>query len=733
MRKASVAIAAVPLAVAGAALALGRDRRPATPLRLARSAEANRDARATADAAVDAMTLGERVALMTPHSPSALAWVAEFLRAGLRYNHRPYYAAGDRARGLPSVRFADGPRGVVCGESTCFPVAIARAASWDPLLEREVGEAIGREVRAHGGNYFGGVCVNLLRHPAGGRAQEGYGEDPFLVGAMGSALVRGVQRHNVIACVKHYALNNQENARFEIDVYVSERVLREVYLPHFRDCVVGAGAASVMGAYNRVRGEQACESRHLLTTILRDDWGFDGFTISDFLRGVRDTARAATAGLDIEMPAVAHYGRRLRRAVERGRVPAAAVEASARRVARTVLDFETRPDPEPDYSPSLIACERHRALTRRAAERGMVLLRNKADVLPLDPDRVRHVLVVGPRADAANVGDHGSSRVRPPYTTTPLTGLRAEYGDRVAFAYDPGRDVAACAVLAQAADAVVAVVGYDHDDEGEYIFGTWGGDRASLRLARHEEELLRALGAANPRTAAVLIGGSAIVCEAWRREVPAIVMAFYPGMEGGAAIARTLFGDNVPGGKLPFTVPTDEAHLPDFDRDARHVTYDRWHGYARLQRDGHAPAFAFGHGLSYTRFEVTAVGVRAGGADIDVRVEVRNVGARDGDEVVQVYVAVPGSAVEREPLGLRGFRRVGVGAGQAAEVEIAIERARLRYYDARRGAWVFEDADYEIWVGTSSDRVERASVLRLRNEEPATEQRSDDHTQDEDS
>ncbi len=335
---------------------------------------------------VDQMSTEEKVQMMSPRLKSNLKMVLEIMSDGQRYNQRSYQAGGNERLNIPTVRFFDGPRGLVSGEATCFPVAMARAASFDSELEFKVGDVIGKEIRANDGNYFGGVCINLLRHPAGGRAQEGYGEDSYMLGQMGSSLMAGVQKHNVMACIKHYALNNQENTRFKINVEADERVLREVYLAHFRECV-DKGAASLMGAYNRFRGDQCCESPYLLRTVLKEEWGFTGFTISDFIWGTRDTEKAANGGLDIEMPAIQEYGKNLENAVKEGRVSEKIIDESAFRVARTVLKFETTPDPISAYPKSLIGNQDHIDLALEAAERSMVLMQNNQEVLPFDPKR----------------------------------------------------------------------------------------------------------------------------------------------------------------------------------------------------------------------------------------------------------------------------------------------------------------------------------------------------------
>src|SRR5215470_17077847 len=350
-----------------------------------RKAEQERFAR-QANGIVAQMRLAEKVALMSGDRSLPLLSIDALLYR--HYNRVPYTAGGNTRLGVPPLLFCDGPRGVVPDHATCFPVTIQRGASFDVDLERRVGEVIGKEIRALGGNFFGGVCINLLRHPAGGRGQETYGEDSFHVGHMGAALVQGVQKHNVIACVKHFALNNQENTRFKIDVTCDERTLREVYLPHFKDCIA-AGAGSVMSAYNKFRGEHLGHNAYLLRTVLKEEWAFDGFVISDFTWGIRDTVKAATAGLDVEMCNTRFYGQRLIKAVERGDVSAASIDEAAQRIVRTLLRFTQAADPQSHYPKTLVASEEHIALAREVAEKSIVLLKNEASTLPFDRHAVK--------------------------------------------------------------------------------------------------------------------------------------------------------------------------------------------------------------------------------------------------------------------------------------------------------------------------------------------------------
>jgi beta-glucosidase len=648
------------------------------------------------------MNLTEKVALMSGDY-GFVPLIIDNLILG-HYNRVPIPAGGNTRLQIPQLRFCDGPRGVISGNSTCFPVSMQRGASFDVELEERVGEAIGKEVRAHGGNYFGGVCINLLRHPAGGRAQETFGEDPFHVGQMGAALVRGVQTHNVIACIKHYALNNQENTRFKVDVTCDERTLREVYLPHFKDCL-DAGAGSVMGAYNKFRGEHLCHNATLLKTVLKDEWAFHGFVISDFVWGVRDTVKAANSGLDVEMCTTRYYGKKLVRAVERGRVPESAVDEAALRIIRTLLIFAETPDPLPAYPESLIASQEHAALALEVALKSMVLLKNEGPTLPLNRATVKRVALIGDLGNAANIGDHGSSRVHPPYVVTPLAGLQKLLGSSAQVRFSNGRKLDKARKLATEADAVILVVGFSHKDEGEYIpYGpiTFGGDRSDLRLHEDEVVLIQSVAPLNKNTVVVLIGSSAIMMEEWKATVPAILHAFYPGMEGGTAIARVLFGDANPSGKLPFSIPTDVRHLPDFDKDAEQVEYGPYHGYTKLEKEGHPPAFAFGFGLSYTTFEVSNPQFAVQDDRILAKADVTNTGQVFGEEVIQFYVGFDHSSIDRPKKLLRGFQKIGLKPGETREVVITSPTARLSWYNPETGSWELEDIVYQGYIGTSS-------------------------------
>jgi beta-glucosidase len=655
------------------------------------------------DALMNELSLEEKVPMLSGHG-----FLEQIAEDGGRYCARLYHiGAGNERLSIPPLLFMDGPRGIDMGESTCFPVSMARGASFDVDLERRIGNAIGRELRSHGGNLFGGVCINLLRHPAWGRAQETYGEDPFLLGEMGVALTTGVQHHNVIATPKHFACNSMENARFKVDVQIDEAALHEVYLPHFKKCI-DAGAGAVMSAYNKLNGAYCGHNTELLTQILKDEWGFDGFVYSDFILGCRG-ADAAAAGLDVEAPDTIRFGDKLLAAVHAGEVSEERVDDALRRVLRSLFRTRAKPDPE-RYDASLIACKEHIALAREAAEKSIVLLRNE-QLLPLEAESITRLLVLGTLADASNLGDHGSSRVFPPDVVTPLAGLCADCPKGIEIVYDSGEDLVRVGELAVGADAVVVVAGYTHVDEGEYIpvemnagGSATGGDRIDLTLGEEQEQLILAAAAANPRTAVVVMSGSAVVMERWRDDVAAILMLWYPGMQGGRALADILFGRINPSGRLPFSVPRRAHDLPFFDRDADEIGYDRWHGYTHLENCAVEPAYPFGFGLSYASFEMSIASLAVSDKTdvVNIEVDVRNVSARSGSAVVQIYAGLETRDPSRPVKQLCGFCRVSLVANETRTARVDVALRDLASFDPQHRRWQLRAGTWRIFAGSSS-------------------------------
>jgi len=711
------------------------------PQAFERAVEAVRSGAVPAAEAVrlfEQLTEGERLGLLDgdePFWPGLRSMIVE------GYNVRPY-VHGEVARfGIPGTRFVDGPRGCVSGHGTAFPVSMARGATWDVELEEAIGEAIGREVRAQGGNFFGGVCINLPRHPAWGRVQETYGDDPFHLGELGAALTRGTERF-VMACVKHFALNSMENARFTVNVQIDEATMHDVYLPHFKR-TIDEGVSSVMASYNSVNGEWAGQSKALLTDVLRDQWRWGGITVTDFVWGMRDGAAALEAGMDLEEPSAQQRATHLRDQLEAGEASWASVRRSGVRILATQLRSYAQRDGD-EHGLDVMACDAHRALARDAAARSMVLLKNDpvdgTPVLPLGDD-VRSIAVIGRLAEKANMGDHGSSAVRAPSSVSPVDGIRAAFPNATVTLVTAD-DPKAAAEAAREAEVAVVVAGFTAADEGEYVgqdtmarpelfalfppmpdgfdlFGGsddagtgdgrvpppvmtdgMGGDRASLRLRPVDEEIISAVAEANARTVVAIVAAGAVISEEWRHQVPAQLVMWYAGMEGGHALADVLTGRHNPSGRLPFSIPTSEEHLPFFDRDATSITYDRFHGQRLLDRLGVEAAFPHGFGLSYTTHSIDeAVVVRSTDEGPQLRVTVRNTGGRDGRHVVQVYGRRQTGSYAGELL-LAGFGTVEVAAGQSVDMTIDVSMTALAEWDPTSRRRIAPDlADVTLEVG----------------------------------
>lgn len=650
---------------------------------------------------VQKLTLDEKIGIMSGQDTEEK--LIDDLFGIEHYNVTPYKTKEITRLGLPNVRFVDGPRGVVAGSATCFPVSIARGASFDRDLEEKIGECIGEEVRAVGGNYFGGVCINLLRNPRWGRAQECYGEDSYHMGEMGAALVHGVQSRNVMACIKHFALNSMENARFKVNVQIDMRTLQEVYLPHFHRCIK-EGAASVMCAYNSVRGIHASESKLLMRDILRDQWHFEGFTLSDFLWAVYDGPKAVKGGLNVEMPCICHYEKELAAAVNDGTLEMADIDEAVGYILRTSIYYETRKDSR-QYDSSDLASKEHIAIARRAAEESMVLLKNENHVLPFDK-KINKIVVLGTLGDTENIGDHGSSKVHPYYTITPLKGIMKKMPTAQVL-YCDGKDLDKAKKMAKDADAVIIVAGYIHSDEGEYLadrsdIADMGGDRKTMRLHKRDVELIHALKGINKNTVVSIVGSSAILIDEWESDVPGIIFSFYSGMEGGSALADILFGDVCPSGKLPYTVAKKEEDYPFFDPDLTEATYEYYHGYCKMDKEKKQVSYPFGYGLSYTSFDIGEPILRKSNGTAKFTLTIRNNGNMRGAEVIQLYVGCKDSEVDRPVKVLRDFVRVELSPSEEKAIDLSINKDQMAYYDEKKNAWITENISYIAYIGTSS-------------------------------
>lgn len=638
----------------------------------------------------------------------------DLITKGQKYNCRPCLSGGVKRLGIPKVAFSDGPRGVVMGNSTCFPVSMARGASFDDELEYEIGSAMADEIVAQGGNYFAGICINLLRNPRWGRAQETYGEDPFLLSKMGVALTKAVQEKGVIACPKHYAFNSIENIRFSVNVEADDITTHEVYLPHFKACI-DAGAMSIMGAYNLYRGDHCCESKYLLKDILRDEWGFSGFTISDFLMGVRNAPKALKAGLDIEMPNLMHYAT-LPLDLKLGKVSIEDVNNSVESILRGLIKITPNAK---ETSKDVVACKKHTELAKRASIEGTVLLKNDG-ILPLD--KSKKIAIIGRYANEINVGDHGSSSVFSPYTITPYEGLCNAFGKENVVLCEGDKfehmksEIKKC-------DYVLLCVGSDYKQEGENLANfsssddatekAMGGDRYSLRIPEDEVALIHRATRTFDNVIVNIIGGSAYIIEEWKDKASAIMHSFYSGMEGGNALADILIGKENPSGHLPFTMAKDEDDYPSFlfpGDKTRDITYDYYHGYALLDKENKKASYPFGFGLSYTEFEYSDIKASANNDNITISLRVKNIGAVDGKTVIQAYAG----SNENHPIKLlKGFKKVMVKASDCIDAEVVINKNDLKHYNPSDKSWYLED-EYTLFIGQDSeDAMNNAIKIKL--------------------
>ncbi|GAA3192850.1 glycoside hydrolase family 3 C-terminal domain-containing protein [Dactylosporangium siamense] len=605
--------------------------------------------------------------------------------------------------GVPDIMLTDGPHGVrkalpdsaellASEPSTCFPPAVALGSTWDPALARRVGEALGDEARAMDVQVLLGPGINLKRSPLGGRNFEYFAEDPLLTGVLAVEWVNGLQSRGVGASLKHYAVNSQETDRMRVSADVDERTLREIYLRAFQRVVTHAKPWTVMCAYNRVNGVLASQHHWLLTEVLRGEWGYEGLVVSDW-GAVADRVEAVRAGLDLTMPGPDPDGdRRLVEAVRSGALDESTLDTAVSRVAELVRAALAARTPGATFD-----ADAHHALAREVAGRGIVLLKNEGGTLPLEAG-CGPVAVLGEYARTPRYQGGGSSQINPTRLDNALDEITALADGPVTFA--PGYDDVDAAV-ALARDAAVAIVFAGTDRETE------GADRDSIDLPPAHVELIERVAAANPRTVVVLSNGAVLRTGPWDAAVPAVVEGWLLGQAGGGAIADVLFGRVNPSGRLTETIPLrlpDHPSYLDFPGEAGHVRYGEgvFVGYRGFDARRQQVAYPFGHGLSYTTFAYGEATATATADGLVVRLSVTNTGGRDGREVVQAYVSLPGSSVRRAPRELKAFANVAVPAGGTVEVELVIARDDLAYWDTRVSRWIVEGGTYQVEVGASS-------------------------------
>ncbi|GAA2578553.1 glycoside hydrolase family 3 C-terminal domain-containing protein [Actinomadura fulvescens] len=642
-----------------------------------------------------AMTLDEKIALMASDDPLGGPL------GGFSENAHADTNAGIPRLGIPPLYMADGPAGVRQGRATQLPAPISVAAGFDPDAARRYGATVGWEARHRGNDVIFGPTVDVLRTPRNGRTFEAFGEDPYLAATTGASWVRGAQGQGVSASVKHLAVYTQETDRHSLNMRVAERTLREIYLPPFEAAVKDGGAGAVMCGFGQLNGRWACEDGAVLNKILRAEWGFKGFVPSDHT-AAHDAASAANGGLDMELPIGIRFNAwNLKRAITEKKVSPAKIDGAARNILRMMFAFGVFD--RAAYPNDLTRIDRtaSEATARGLAENGITLLKNTGGALPLKAPA--SIALIGKPADE-NPSGFGSAQVQPFGGVTPRQGIARRAGTGTKVTYHDGGDRRRAAAAAR--EAEVAIV-FAADGQGEFF------DKSCLTLAcaglfaRDHDALISEVAKANPNTIVVLETGGPVTAP-WADQVKGIVEAWYPGQQGGDAIARVLYGDVDPGGRLPVSFPVRESDVPTAGNPAQYpgagktVTFSEgvFVGYRHYDARGIAPRFPFGHGLSYTAFRYSNLSVSRTG----VQVTVTNTGSRSGIAVPQLYLGLPSPGVDvpQPPRQLKGYRKVSLAPGASTRVTFPLTSRSLAYWNDSADAWKVAPGCYKVMVGASS-------------------------------
>ena len=678
--------------------------------------------------------------------------------------------------GIQDIKYADGPFGVreelgdgfrplewQTDSATYFPTGSALAATWSPELASDYGRAIGTEARLRGKDIMLGPAINIQRLPVGGRSYEYLSEDPALAADMAVGFVSGMQSAGTAACIKHFALNNQETNRGSVNVIADERTIREIYLKPFEAAVRKAGAMSVMPAYNKVNGYYCSENEYLLNQVLRGEWGFKGMTVSDW-GGTHSTMGAALHGLDVQMTGDNYLGQPVIDSIAAGKLDESVVDAKVREILR--VRFAVEPIAEDKCNLATASQPESRAVALEVARRSVVLLKNEESLLPLSKD-IKKIAVIGQNAVLETAKGGVGAGVKAPYEVTPLQGIQKRAGSDIEVVYAPGYknfagrrwgpatgdvdplvalaidepadpDLMAEAVAAaQEADVVLFFCGTNKTIETE------GSDRSDIKLPVGQEELAQALAEANPNLVSVIISGGACDLQILEKCSPAIVEGWWNGIEGGTALAEVLFGDIAPSGKLPFTFPVKLEDSPayamgnfpnkadvsgdlfteQYRKELANADANPWQasgrrptpdskytegllvGYRWFDTKSVPVMYAFGHGLSYVDFEYADFAAKAGKNSIKVTFTLKNAGDMAAEEVAQVYVHRVGASVEWPEKELKAFQRVALGAGESRTVTLEIPVDELRYWDVEAGDWALEHGTIELLLGSASDDI----------------------------
>src|SRR5580693_8550292 len=691
------------------------------------------------------MTLDEKISLL--HG-TGMVGLSPMSPLAVRSNGGAGYVVGVPRLGIPDIQMSDAGYGIrSSGEngrySTALPSNLASAASWDLDAAYEYGALIGRELRAQGFNMSLGGGMNLTREPRNGRTFEYLGEDPILAGEMVGHVMKGLQAQHVIGDIKHYAVNAQESGRNAVNVNIDKRSMMETDLLAFEIGLRESNVAAVMCAYNRVNGDYSCENKYLLTDVLKKDWSFKGFVLSDW-QGTHSTIKASAAGLDHEEPGEYFYGDAMKKAVEGGQVPMAELDDHVRRILRSMFACGVVDDPP---KKGVVDVAGGFEIARKIEEQSIVLLKNEPALLPLDASKPQSIAVIGAHADVGMISGGGSAQVDPPggnaimppgkgnttwqahiwFPTSPLTAIRAK-APGANVQYDPGTDSSSATALARTADVAI-VFAYQWESEGM--------DLDSLSLSGNQNDLIARVAAANPHTIVVLeTGGPATM--PWADQVSGILEVWYAGSSGARAVSNVLFGDVNPSAKLPITFPKSDADLPhtsivkppeasttkDGDPDAWkkiaaglpafQITYDEGLkvGYKWYDTEHKQVLFPFGFGLSYTTYTYSNLKVTPG-KNVHVNFTVTNSGNRAGAEIAQVYAALPAAAGE-PPKRLVGWSKVKLNPGESREVTVEVDQQYLSVFNVDQNAWHLIPGEYEFLVGDSSRNLPLKEAVSLK-------------------
>lgn len=664
-------------------------------------------------------------------------------KVGMIHANSSFTSAGVPRLGIPELVTSDGPHGVRVehgrgwGElknypdsGTYLPVGVCLASTWNPSLGFAFGSVLGSEANARGKDVILGPGINIMRSPLNGRNFEYESEDPYLISKMVVGYVKGVQSQDVAACVKHYAANNQETRRDYIDVQMSERALREIYLPGFKAAIQDGGALTLMGAYNKFRGQWCTQNNYLIDEILKKEWGFKGAVISDW-GAVHSTSQAMWNGTDLEMGtdlsqhpidySKFYMGDTVARLVETGKMPEYLVNEKVKRILYVM------------YKTNLIGgavrkkgeyhTQAHAQTAEKVAEEGIVLLKNEHNILPLTSS-VRSVAVIGFNADRKQSMGGGSSQVKAYYEITPLQGIKTLAGSKVNITYAKGYNIARNAgpdqalineAVAAAKKADVAIIvggwthGFDYSVWADNAYDAEGIDKPDMDMPFGQNELIKAVEAANPKTVVVLLGGGPIDMSQWVDQTKGIIQAWYPGMEGGTALAKILFGQANPSGKLPVTFPKKLQDAPaiklgEYPGNNTTVNYldDIYVGYRYFDTYKVEPQFEFGHGLSYTKFAYSDLQVQPGAKTATVTFTVKNTGSMAGAEVAQLYVKQEKLNLPRPEKELKGFDKVFLQPGESRRVTLTLNESAFQYFNDKTDRWEMDPGVFDFLVGSSS-------------------------------